>query len=317
MLSKKPKNLDGAKKLLEYFGTAQAINIYNPLNPGNLARQQAREQVAYYSPLQKKEAALIASDQAHRAVHGPRHAARLRLDGDDPVAAVVPEQARPTSTGSSRASRSRRRRSSDRERCSLGAMATDIAASVRAGGARQQEARRPSLDRRPDRDRGDGRDPGARHGRADLVPDDLLDPALVHELGRDRRRAHDPLDRHDELPPDRDDLPAVLAGVRAQPRSGSARSRSSATPFGMFLAYQLDKQLRGSRIYQSLLYLPVVIAPAIIGLIAELYLLADAGPAQRLFEDPQHGHADRLARQPEAQPLGRARLRRAGGTRAT
>ena len=38
----------------------------------------------------------------------------------------------------------------------------------------------------------------------------------------------------------------------------------------MFLAYQLDKDLRGSRIYQSILYLPVVIAPAVIGLIAEL-----------------------------------------------
>ena len=37
MLSKKPKNLDGAKKLVGFFGTAQAINIYNPLNPGNLA----------------------------------------------------------------------------------------------------------------------------------------------------------------------------------------------------------------------------------------------------------------------------------------
>src|SRR3954447_25775217 len=41
------------------------------------------------------------------------------------------------------------------------------------------------------------------------------------------------------------------------------------TPFGMFLAYQLDKRIRGSRIYQSFLYIPVVIAPAIIGLITE------------------------------------------------
>ena len=57
----------------------------------------------------------------------------------------------------------------------------------------------------------------------------------------------------------------------------------------MFLAYQLDKKLRGSRIYQSLLYVPVVIAPAIIGLIAELYPLADAGPAQR----PLRGSAAR------------------------
>ncbi len=32
--------------------------------------------------------------QEHRAVHGPRHAARLRLDGDDPVAATVHQQSR-------------------------------------------------------------------------------------------------------------------------------------------------------------------------------------------------------------------------------
>jgi len=29
------------------------------------------------------------------------------------------------------------------------------------------------------------------------------------------------------------------------------------TPFGMLLAYQLDKRIRGSRIYQSIFYVPV------------------------------------------------------------
>lgn len=62
------------------------------------------------------------------------------------------------------------------------------------------------------------------------------------------------------------------------------------TPFGMFLAYQLDKNLRGSRFYQSLLYVPVVIAPAIIGLIAELFLDPTQGLVSALFADPQHGH---------------------------
>jgi multiple sugar transport system substrate-binding protein len=60
MLSKKPKNLAGAKKLAGYFGTAQAINIYLPLNPGNLAVNK-RADKSHYTPLQKKEAALIAS----------------------------------------------------------------------------------------------------------------------------------------------------------------------------------------------------------------------------------------------------------------
>jgi multiple sugar transport system permease protein len=43
-----------------------------------------------------------------------------------------------------------------------------------------------------------------------------------------------------------------------------------ATPFGLFLAYQLDKNIRGSRIYQSIFFLPVVLSLAIIGFIWEL-----------------------------------------------
>jgi multiple sugar transport system permease protein len=61
------------------------------------------------------------------------------------------------------------------------------------------------------------------------------------------------------------------------------------TPFGMLLAYQLDKRVRGSRVYQSLLYVPVVIAPAIIGLIVELFLSPQQGLISSLFSDPQHG----------------------------
>jgi multiple sugar transport system permease protein len=40
-----------------------------------------------------------------------------------------------------------------------------------------------------------------------------------------------------------------------------------ATPFGLLLAYQLDKRIRGSRIYQSIFFLPVVLSLAIIGFI--------------------------------------------------
>jgi multiple sugar transport system permease protein len=56
------------------------------------------------------------------------------------------------------------------------------------------------------------------------------------------------------------------------------------------LAYQLDKQIRFSRFYQSVLYIPVVIAPAIIGLIAELILSPQQGLISSLFADPRHGH---------------------------
>jgi multiple sugar transport system substrate-binding protein len=60
MLSKHPANITGAKKLVGYFGTAQAINIYLPLNPGNLAANKLANK-SKYTPLQKKEAALIAA----------------------------------------------------------------------------------------------------------------------------------------------------------------------------------------------------------------------------------------------------------------
>jgi multiple sugar transport system permease protein len=62
------------------------------------------------------------------------------------------------------------------------------------------------------------------------------------------------------------------------------------TPFGMLLAYQLDKRIRGSRLYQSIFYIPVVIAPAIIGLITELILSPQQGLISSLFADPRHGH---------------------------
>jgi multiple sugar transport system permease protein len=43
-----------------------------------------------------------------------------------------------------------------------------------------------------------------------------------------------------------------------------------ATPIGMFLAVVLDQNIRGSRIYQSVLYMPVVLSLAIVGFIWEL-----------------------------------------------
>ena len=44
----------------------------------------------------------------------------------------------------------------------------------------------------------------------------------------------------------------------------------AATPFGLLLAYQLDKNIRGTRIYQSIFFLPVVLSLAIIGFICQL-----------------------------------------------
>jgi multiple sugar transport system permease protein len=50
-----------------------------------------------------------------------------------------------------------------------------------------------------------------------------------------------------------------------------------ATPFGMFLAVLLDKELRGSRVYQTAIYLPVVLSLALIGFIWQLFYSRDQG----------------------------------------
>jgi ABC-type sugar transport system permease subunit len=59
-----------------------------------------------------------------------------------------------------------------------------------------------------------------------------------------------------------------------------------ATPFGLFLAYQLDKNIRGTRIYQSIFFLPVVLSLAIIGFIWQLIY----SPTQGLINNLT-GHA--------------------------
>lgn len=50
-----------------------------------------------------------------------------------------------------------------------------------------------------------------------------------------------------------------------------------ASPFGMFLAVLLDKEIRGSRFYQTALFLPVVLSLAIIGFIWELQYRPEEG----------------------------------------
>jgi len=63
-----------------------------------------------------------------------------------------------------------------------------------------------------------------------------------------------------------------------------------ATPFGLLLAYQLDKKIRGTRIYQSIFFLPVVLSFAIIGFIWELIYSPTQGLINNLFENPSHGN---------------------------
>ena len=50
-----------------------------------------------------------------------------------------------------------------------------------------------------------------------------------------------------------------------------------ATPIGMFLAVLLDKNIRGSRLYQSVLFTPVVLSLAIVGFIWQLQYAPEQG----------------------------------------
>ena len=56
-----------------------------------------------------------------------------------------------------------------------------------------------------------------------------------------------------------------------------------ATPLGLLLAVLLDKELKGSRFYQSAIYLPVVLSLALVGFIWQLIYSTDQGLINNLF----------------------------------
>lgn len=64
-----------------------------------------------------------------------------------------------------------------------------------------------------------------------------------------------------------------------------------ATPFGLLLAYLLDKRIRGTRIYQSIFFMPVVLSLAIIGFIWGFLIYS---PDQGLINNLTH-HTSRDA----------------------
>ncbi|MCQ4080380.1 sugar ABC transporter permease [Streptomyces sp. RB6PN25] len=61
-------------------------------------------------------------------------------------------------------------------------------------------------------------------------------------------------------------------------------------PFGLFLAVQLDKQIRFSRLYQSVLFLPVVLSLALIGFMTELIFSPTQGLINNLTGDTHQGN---------------------------
>jgi ABC-type sugar transport system permease subunit len=63
-----------------------------------------------------------------------------------------------------------------------------------------------------------------------------------------------------------------------------------ATPLGLFLAYQLDKNIRGTRVYQSIFFLPVVLSLAIIGFIWQLIYSPTQGLINNLTGNASSSH---------------------------
>ncbi|GAA3775288.1 sugar ABC transporter permease [Streptomyces coacervatus] len=58
-----------------------------------------------------------------------------------------------------------------------------------------------------------------------------------------------------------------------------------ATPFGLFLAVLIDRGVRFSRFYQSVLYMPVVLSLAIVGFMAQLILGTDQGVVNTILNN--------------------------------
>ena len=63
-----------------------------------------------------------------------------------------------------------------------------------------------------------------------------------------------------------------------------------ATPLGMFLAVLLDREMRGTRVYQSVFYLPVVLSLVVVGLIWELQFAPTDGFINNALGVVKSGH---------------------------
>jgi multiple sugar transport system permease protein len=61
-----------------------------------------------------------------------------------------------------------------------------------------------------------------------------------------------------------------------------------ATPLGLFLAYLLDKNIRLTRVYQSVFFMPVVLSLAVVGFIAQLVYSRDHGALNVLLGRADH-----------------------------
>jgi len=62
------------------------------------------------------------------------------------------------------------------------------------------------------------------------------------------------------------------------------------TTFGLLLAYLLDKSIRGSRVYQSIFFLPVVLSLAVVGFIWQLVYAPEQGLINNVLGTTEQGN---------------------------
>ncbi|MGW1705406.1 carbohydrate ABC transporter permease [Streptomyces sp. NPDC002206] len=62
------------------------------------------------------------------------------------------------------------------------------------------------------------------------------------------------------------------------------------TPFGIFLAYQLDRKIRFTRFYQTAIFLPMVLSLAVVGFIWEIIYNPDNGLLNGILNGAAPGH---------------------------
>jgi multiple sugar transport system permease protein len=62
------------------------------------------------------------------------------------------------------------------------------------------------------------------------------------------------------------------------------------TTFGLLLAYLLDKNIRGTRVYQSIFFLPVVLSLAVVGFIWQLVYAPEQGLINNILGTTQQGN---------------------------
>jgi multiple sugar transport system permease protein len=62
------------------------------------------------------------------------------------------------------------------------------------------------------------------------------------------------------------------------------------TTFGLLLAYLLDKNIRGSRVYQSIFFLPVVLSLAVVGFIWQLVYAPENGLINNILGTTEQGN---------------------------